>query len=215
MSKLDLKPIPFIQGSMKYGGTPEENVANYIKMQNLIQSNMNNKYAGGGKYKSKKNKYIKMNGGSAKFEVPQFSINNSLNNSPQNVNTSSVLLNKLYINSVNNSKYDCYATNSCSSKAPMKGGVKKTKRYYSTVKKSYKYKIPKKYRHIMSKKISKRIHNKINNKSKHSKHRKSISKNTKKIRIIGGGCNCGNNILLSGGSNKKCKCMNWLKLWKK
>lgn len=201
MSKIELKPIPFIQGSMKYGGTPEENIANYIKTQNSIQSNMNNKYGGGRRNKSRKNKYIKMNGGGNRIEVPQFSVNNSLNNSPQNVNTASLLLNKLYIDGLNNSKYDCYATNSCSNKTLMKGGVKKSKRYHNKVKKTYKYK---KYRRKMSnKKMSNRkIYNKKN-------------KNTKKIKIIGGGCNCGNDILLSGGGKKKCKCMNWLKIWKK
>lgn len=201
MSNIELRPIPIVTSGMSYGGTPEENVLNYMKSQAELQTIMNNKY-GGTKYlknnksykkyrnknitknknklynKIKKNKSYnkikkrtyKFKGGSATIEVPQFPQNN-LNNSPQNVNTNSLLLNKIYIDALNNSRYNCYATNTCPKN--MSGGKYKIRRN-----KTKKYKL-------------------------------------KKNRKLNGGCNCGiNNLFLRGGgtkSNKRkkgCNCLN-------
>lgn len=203
MSNIQLRPIPIVTSGMSYGGTPEENVLNYMKSQAELQTIMNNKYGGGHKYlknnksykkytmkykmkyknknstknrikrsklfnKRKKRTY-KFKGGSATIEIPQFPQNN-INNSPQNINTNSVLLNKIYIDALNNSKYDCYATNSCPKN--MSGG---------------KYKI---------------------------KNSKTKKYNFKKRGGINGGCNCGiNNLFLRGGRKinkrkKGCNCLN-------
>lgn len=158
MSNIELKPIPFITSGMKYGGTPEDNVLNYMKSQAELQSYMNNKYGGNGKrnkshkkiksYKKNKSrvkkltKYYryKLKGGESSYvNVPQFPDNN-LNNSPQNVNTNSVLLNKIYIDSLNNSKYDCYATNSCKTNV-ISGGTKYKKYKNLNTKKTKRKKI--------------------------------------------------------------------------
>jgi hypothetical protein len=194
MNDIKLKTIPFVSSGLAYGGTPEENAANYMKIQTEKQLEMNNKYGGSGRRKiknklknksrkiSKKHKkkytrnrkyiyskkYIKkmynLKGGVGETViVPQFP-NNNLNNSPQNPNSASLLLNKIYIDSINNSRYDCYATNSCS-----KSGGRRRKT------------------------------NKINRKNKYYKN------------ISGGnGCRCSiyNNSLLIGGYKKKCNCTN-------
>jgi hypothetical protein len=210
MSDIKLNSVPFVTSGLAYGGTPEENVANYMKIQAEKQTIMNNKYGGGYKSylktknkrnknkisKNKRNKktnkkYKKTNkkyklsrfniikkrnykfrgGNSQTIEVPQFNLN-ELNNSPQNPNNTSVLLNKIYIDNLNNNRYDCYATNTC----PKTGGGNMVK-----------------------------MNNSLSKKNKHG------LKRTYKYSygMSMGGCNLcnGNNKIFLGGNKKNCSCL--------
>lgn len=189
---IKLKTIPFVSPGLPYGGTPEENAANYMKMQTEKQLIMNNKYGGGYRKKNKSHKLLRkrskkymrskrnhkkyktykmrknrkmyrLRGGEAQMiQVPQFGTS-GLNNSTQNSNSASLMLNKLYVDSVNNNRYDCYATNSCNKT----GGSKK-------------YKLRK---------------------------RNNRNKTIHKMNKRGRGCSMcdGNSVFLTGG-NKKCNC---------
>lgn len=95
-----LSTIPYKEYGYEYGGTPSENAEGYM-IAMAKQQVLNNSLTGGSKRHYKK----RMKGGAEQIVLPDVP-NAGISVSPQNANSVSFALNKLFINSTNDSKYD-------------------------------------------------------------------------------------------------------------
>lgn len=124
----ELKAIDNQLYAYEYGGSPSEN--SFLRLQNEAakQAAMSKQFSGGRHENIQYKRHWRRGGSADKITIPTFPGGGS-SVSPFGADLTSLNANKTLITSLNDSSYDCFATNSCASRGGKKYKITKNKRH--------------------------------------------------------------------------------------